>query len=129
MLAAYGVDVLDPGVSLRRVHVLLERLPPAARVQGEHWSTEAELLAHVLDALRDLTWITSTAYGGKSPQPKPVQRPPLRERVEQLAPAGHAAPQISAHELAAQGGTVKTASWAEAGMLMAGMPGVRVNDG
>jgi hypothetical protein len=127
MLAAYGVDVLDPAVSLRRVHVLLERLPPAARVQGEHWSTEAELLAHLIDAVQDLTWVTSTAYGGKSPHPKPVKRPPLRARDE-LPPAGQV-PAASAHELAASGAKVKTASWAEAGMLMAGMPGVRVNDG
>ena len=32
MLAAYGIDVLDPQGSTRRVHMLLERLPPQFRL-------------------------------------------------------------------------------------------------
>ena len=121
MLAAFGVDVLDPAVSVRRVHVLLERLPPHARVQGEHWSTEAELLGHLLDAVQDLTWVTARAYGSNAPRPQPVKRPPLRDRGKLPALAA------GAQQPAAPGAPVQAASWAEAGALIAGMPGVRVH--
>ena len=99
MLEVYGVDVLDPAVSTRRVAVLLERLPPYARRFGEAWSTEAELLAVVSDQLAQLTWVTLRAAGAKNatrprplprpggrparpPRPKPqASGPPLRPRV------------------------------------------------
>jgi len=80
MLAAYGVDVLDPGVSLRRVWVLLHRLPPWARRPGEDWSTEAELLALLSDQIADLTWLVSQLGGGKSARPRPLPRPAPRRR-------------------------------------------------
>ena len=76
MLEVYGVDVLDPAVSTRRVAVLLERLPPYARRPGEHWSTEAELLALVSDQLAQLTWVTLRAAGAKNAtRPRPLPRP------------------------------------------------------
>jgi hypothetical protein len=121
MLAAFGVDVLDPAVSVRRVHVLLERLPPHARVQGEHWSTEAELLGHLVDAVQDLTWVTARAYGSNAQRPQPLKRPPLRERGRPAARPAAALPPVP------DGGPVKAGSWAEAGALIAGLPGVRVH--
>ena len=76
MLEVYGVDVLDPAVSTRRVAVLLERLPPYARRPGEHWSTEAELLAVLADELAQLTWVTLRAHGAKgATRPRPMPRP------------------------------------------------------
>jgi hypothetical protein len=126
MLAAYGVDVLDPAVSVRRVHVLLERLPPSARNGGELWSTEAELLAHVIDSVRELTWLTASAHGNAGARPKPVDRPPLRGQGEHAAPA---AAQPSQRAQLNAGGEVKAGSWAEAGLLIAGLSGVRVHDG
>jgi len=118
MLAAYGVDVLDPSVSLRRIWVLLNRLPPAARRGGEQWSTEAELLAGLIDHVANLTWVTLKANGAKNvSRPKPLPRPKLRP----LRPAGQAA-------APAPGGPVKTASWTEAAKAIAAVPGVVVTD-
>jgi hypothetical protein len=85
MLAAYGVDVLDPGVSTRRVWVLLERLPPAVRRLGEQWSTEAELLAGLIDEVAYNTWVLARVYGSRSSAPKPVPRPPQRRREPEPA--------------------------------------------
>jgi hypothetical protein len=119
MLAAFGVDVLDPAVSVRRVHVLLERLPPHARTLGEQWSTEGELLAHLIDSVESLTWVTARAYGSNAPRPRPVSRPPLRDRGQAAAPARREA-------ALSDGAPVQAASWAEAGMMIAGLPGVRV---
>jgi hypothetical protein len=78
LLAAYGVDVLDPKVSLRRVYVLVRHMRPgySADVRSEtSWSVEAHLLASVLDALAGLTYVTLRAAGGKAPVPKPFPRP------------------------------------------------------
>jgi hypothetical protein len=120
MLAAYGVDVLDPGVSLRRIHVLLERLPPQGRRCGEMWSTESELLATLIDAVSTLTWVTQAAYGGKAPRPQPMPRPDARHKPQ--------APPQAAGSLA-DGSPRQTASWAEAIESMAGIDGVRVRNG
>jgi hypothetical protein len=84
MFAAFGVDVLAPGVSLRRIWSLLSRLPPQYRAGGEVWSTEAELLALVVDHLAHLTWVTARAAGAKSvakprPLPRPTSAPVMRE--------------------------------------------------
>jgi len=80
MLAAYGLDVLDPAVSPRRVWELVQRLPPWARLPGEDWSTEASLLALLIDHVADLTWLVAKLGGSNSPRPNPLPRPrPRRE--------------------------------------------------
>jgi hypothetical protein len=114
-----GVDVLDPRVTLRRVWVLLHRLPPSVRRPGEAWSTEAELLATVIDHLAYLTWVTLKAAGAQSAQrPRPMQRPARRPGLAE--PPAAPAPAIAEGER-------KTGSWAEAGELIAAMPGVVVS--
>jgi hypothetical protein len=125
MLAAYGVDVLDPGTSLRRIHVLLERLPPHARRGGEQWSTEAELLATIIDALQTLTWVTVRGHGANAPRPKPVTRPPARRR-----PRRAAAPRPRrALGQVQDDGDEPTQSWADAIEAIAATDGVRVRHG
>lgn len=117
MLAAYGVDVRDPATSTRRVHVLLERLPPSARRGGEVWSTEAELLALLIDHVANLTWVTIRAAGGKNTtRPRPVPRP---RRAVTAQPSAHVPGR-------ADGGPVKTSTWMDAARQLAGMPGVEV---
>jgi hypothetical protein len=93
MQAAYGLDVLDPGVSPRRVWALSQRLPPWARRPGEDWSVESELLALVVDNLADLTWLVSQLGGAKSARPRPLPRP-----------QGRAAAGVAAEALPAPGG-------------------------
>lgn len=79
MLRTFGVDILDPSVTLRRVWVLVNRLPPGAWADHEHdasWSIEAHLLASAIDALNQLTWVTvATNSKSKPKRPKPVKRP------------------------------------------------------
>jgi hypothetical protein len=117
LLAAYGIDSLDPEVSTRRVHVLLERLPPQFRAPGEQWSVEAELLAALIDQVAQLTWITLRANGAQSAaRPRPIPRPARRHRPEPPA----AQP---------RGDEGKAGSWIEAGRMLAGMRGVVVNRG
>lgn len=109
-MAAYGIDTLDPGVSTRRVAVLLDQLPSWARGPGESWSTEAHLLALVVDHLAQLTWVTLKANGAKmAPRPKPLQRP--SERGAKREPLT---------------GQPRSGGWSEAIMALAGMPGVEV---
>ena len=77
VMAGYGVDVLDPAVTPRRVAVLVERLPPFARGPGEEWSTEADLLALLIDHVANLTWITLRAHGSKAGRGRgPASAPP-----------------------------------------------------
>ena len=81
MLAHYGIDVLRPTVSLRRLWTLLHRLPPGVWPQQESpmsWSTEAHLLAVVSDQLAGLTYVVRRALGGKGSRPKPMPRPHAR---------------------------------------------------
>lgn len=126
MLAAYGVDVLDPGTSLRRIHVLLERLPPHARRGGESWSTESELLAALIDHVAMLTWVTLRSGGTNASRPKPIERPPLRK----TAPRRAAAPRPRrALGKAEDFGEETTAGWADAIGAIAGTDGVRVRHG
>jgi hypothetical protein len=129
MLEVYGVDVLDPAVSTRRVAVLLERLPPYARRPGEHWSTEAELLAVVADQLAQLTWVTLRAAGARNvARPRPIPRP--GDRTNRRGPTselgGPARGQAAAPETAGQG---KAGTWADAIRMLAGTPGMRRRDG
>src|SRR5580693_5854333 len=106
IMEVYGVDVLDPAVSTRRVAVLLERLPPYARRPGEHWSTEAELLAVVADQLAQLTWVTLRAHGAKNAaRPRPLPRPGIRAQSARNSAGPPPGP-------AAEGG--KAGTWADA---------------
>lgn len=121
MLEVYGVDVLDPAVSTRRVAVLLERLPPYARRFGEAWSTEAELLALVSDQLAQLTWVTLRAAGAKNAaRPRPIPRPGRTIRHGSASDRERAAP--AAAPAPAEG---KAGTWADAARMLAGMPGMR----
>jgi hypothetical protein len=131
MLAAYGVDVLDPDVSTRRVKVLLDRVPPSARRGGEQWSTEADLLAALIDHVAYLTWVTLKAHGAKgAAKPKPVPRPkrsPVNAAAESARKRAVDAARAQPRALA---GTVteapaKAASWADAILAIAKVPGVR----
>jgi hypothetical protein len=117
MLQVYGVDTLDPHVSTRRVGVLIDRLPPYARTFGEQWSTEAELLAVLIDHVANLTWITMRAHGAKrATRPRPIPRPGLRNQPTQPLVAE------------AQEGSKKTGSWMDAAKQLAGVTGVKVRD-
>jgi hypothetical protein len=84
MMAVYGIDVLDPSVSLRRIHVLSQRLPPGAlpRVDEGSWTNEAHLLARLNDAIDLLTWVVMRVAGSKAKQPKPLPRPGSRGKPE-----------------------------------------------
>jgi hypothetical protein len=116
MLQVYGVDVLAPGLSARRLAVLVNNLPPQARRFGEPWSTEADLLALVSDQLRELTWATLRIGGAKGlPRPRPLPRPGQQRPGPSRAPA--------------QPGPAKAASWAQAAQMIGAIPGVVVTDG
>jgi hypothetical protein len=119
MLAHYGVDVLDPDVSLRRVWVLARRLPAGAWPDpgsAMNWSTETHLLAHVLDALAALTYITIKAAGGKPAKPKPFPRPAAPRRPPARPGAGQRA----------QPGT---GGWAQLAQALVGQQGVVIHRG
>ena len=81
MQAHYGVDTLDPALTLRKLWVLLQRLPPGAwsdPTSEASWSIEAYLLAAAVDRMAELSWITATVNSkkGQGPKrPKPVPRP------------------------------------------------------
>ena len=78
MMAVYGVNVLDPSVSLRRIHVLARRLPIGSMPLNElaSWSTETHLLARLNDAIDLLTFVVLKLAGSKSVEkPKPIERP------------------------------------------------------
>ena len=118
-MAGFGVDVLDPAVSTRRVAVLLDRLPPHARRNGQQWSTEAELLAVLVDHLAALTWVTMRAHGAKNvAKPRPIPRPPQ--------PGGAAPRPAQPTPGPAKPGAAKTSSWADAAAMLGEMPGVKV---
>jgi len=91
MLATYGVDVLDPAVSLRRVHVLATRLPSGslpAMDSPAAWSTEAHLMARLNDAIDLLIWVTLRVHNSKVQRPKPMPRPGGARRRPGQASAG-----------------------------------------
>lgn len=90
MLATFGVDTLaDPGPSPRRMHHLLQALPSGAFPGVDHpaaWSTEAHLLAAVVDEVRNLTWVEVAKASKRRPkQPKPMPRPGARRRQKVTA--------------------------------------------
>ncbi|MDR1999454.1 MAG: hypothetical protein LBQ06_05880, partial [Frankiaceae bacterium] len=120
MLAGYGTDVLDPQVTARRIHVLATRMPPQWRTPGEQWTTEAHLLAALIDHVAQLTYITLKANGAKSvTKPKPVPRP------GRFLPGGAATPSAAAPSPAA--GPVTTGSWSDAAKQLALVKGVIVS--
>lgn len=116
-------------MSTRRVHVLLRQLPPGARRGGQRWSTEAELVAAVVDHLAMLTYVTLKANGAKSAKkPAPVPRP-AEERAfaradssrKRAVDAGHAPGGLPGS------GPAKAGTWAEAALALARVPGVKVD--
>ena len=76
-MRVYGVD--PQRASLRRVWVLLQRLPQGSWIQGQgpgSWTNEAYLLANVIDALNQVVWVLVATNSKRKPkQPKPVPRP------------------------------------------------------
>lgn len=79
MLATYGIDTLDPRLTLRRMWVLLRRLPAGSWPDPDEaasWSIESHLLAAVVDRLGELAWLTAAVNSKKQPKkPKPIPRP------------------------------------------------------
>lgn len=91
----YGVDLRDlwrGGLSLRRVGVLIVGLPPESltmsallpmmpeQVESDkpdrQWSTEAQLLASVVDAVTSLTHVYVAGHSKTSPPRwQPIKRP------------------------------------------------------
>ena len=114
MLAAYGLDVMDPHVSLRRVWVLSQRMPPWARLPGEDWSIESGLLALLIDHVAELTWVVTQLGGSHNPRPQPMPRPKLRHELDR--PPSSPPPEPSS-----------SFGWAKE--LMGGMEGVVVKHG
>ena len=111
-----GLDVLDQRVTLRRIHVLLHRLPPGSWPNQDRplaWTVEAYLLAGLFDAVQMLTFVTLKASGSKSVrQPRPLPRPkaaPVRARNR-------------------EGETRKRSGWADLADLLKGQKGVEVID-
>jgi hypothetical protein len=123
-MAAYGVDVLDPAVSTRRVGVLVDRLPPYARNTGEQWSTEAELLAVLVDHVANLTWVTLRAHGAKNvARPRPVPRPGSRAQSARNS----APPPAGSRNGTGNEGPRKAGSWLDAARQLATIPGVKMS--
>src|SRR5262249_44703875 len=123
MAQAYGgLDVRDPRVSLRRFAVLLDYLPPSARRIGQQWSTEAELLALLVDHVAYLTWVTLRAAGAKNaPKPSPIPRPATATVRPSPQPVGPPAGESA--------GSGTGPSWERAAQQLALIPGVVVEHG
>lgn len=90
----YGLDLTDclrGSLSLRRVDVLVAGLPaesltmsalapvmaqlPASDAPPRQWSTEAHLVASVVDAVTQLTAIYTAAHSKSAPKWEPLPRP------------------------------------------------------
>jgi hypothetical protein len=87
LLSAYGVDVLDPATTPRRILTLLRLLPAGTwpdysdTANAAVWSTEAHLLASVIDALQWNTWTLARVNSRRKPkEPTPVKRPGAKAR-------------------------------------------------
>lgn len=89
MQAAYGLDPAD--LTLRRLWVLLHRLPPGAwnvEDSPHSWSTETWMLANIVDALNQVAWIVLATNSKKRPKrPKPFPRPGVKQKKGGLAGA------------------------------------------
>jgi hypothetical protein len=67
--------VRDPGTDLRRIYLAVKNLPMGVwpdSTHGASWTVESYLLANVLDAIRELTWVTIKVNAGKNAH---VKRP------------------------------------------------------
>lgn len=77
LLRVYGVD--SHRATLRRVGVLLRRLPPGTWQKDEgpgSWSREAWMLADVIDAMNTTAWLIAAVNSKRQPErPKPYPRP------------------------------------------------------
>jgi hypothetical protein len=85
LLRVYGIDVLDPNISLRRVALAVTALPMGSWPDPDHdasWSVTDHLLATLCDCVRENTWVTAQANAGKRKidRPKPVDRPGRRHQ-------------------------------------------------
>lgn len=82
VLARYGVD--PHTCTLRRLHVLVTALPPGYWPDPDNamsWSPEAHLLAGVVDAVNQTTWMVAAVNSKRPPKrPKPMPRPGGRQR-------------------------------------------------
>lgn len=105
LLRVYGVD--PHRATLRRVGVLMRRLPPGSWHKDDgpgSWTPEAYLLAGVLDAINGLTWVqVQKSSKRKVKQPKPTWRPGHKKQAKRM-------------------------SWAEFGAALGGQEGVRVHE-
>ena len=77
LLRVYGID--PHRATLRRVGVLARRLPPGTWHAGDgpgSWTSEAYLLANVVDAINNLTYVqVQKSSKRKIKPPKPTWRP------------------------------------------------------
>jgi len=72
---------MDPSVSLRRVDLALRGLPMGVWPDAESpasWHVSDYLLANLIDAVRELTWVVARTNGAKAKKPDPVYRPGSR---------------------------------------------------
>ncbi len=90
VLARYGVD--PQTVTLRRLRVLLLGMPPGYWPDDQSeasWSAEAHLLAAVVDAVQQTTWVVAAANSKRPPKrPKPLRRPGARRSGMSLTDMG-----------------------------------------
>lgn len=104
LLRVYGID--PHRATLRRVGVLVRRLPPGSWHKDAglgSWTTEAYLLANVIDALNRLTYVqVQKSSKRKVKEPKPTWRPGQARKQK--------------------------VSWAEFGKALGASEGVRVHE-
>lgn len=87
VLARYGVDPWT--CSLRRLFVLLQAMPPGYWPDTEVeavWSVESHLLAGLIDAVNQTTWMVAAANSKRPPaRPKPFPRPGGKAKAKGLS--------------------------------------------
>lgn len=96
ILRTYGLDTLADPISPRRMIALLRGLPSGSLEawtdNAAAWSTEAHLLAHLVDAVQWNTWTLARVNSKSKPkEPKPTPRPgpkPKRRTTSIQALAG-----------------------------------------
>ena len=99
LLRVYGVD--PHRATLRRVAVLLRRLPPGTwhRDEVSSWTRESWMLADVVDAVNTTAWMIAAVNSKTTPQrPKPYPRPNVP--TQPTRPANTKSWSAIAHELA-----------------------------
>lgn len=80
MLRVYGLDTLADPISPRRMVALLRGMPSGTLEEwtdhANAWSTEAHLLAHLIDVVQWNTWTLARVNSKTKPkEPKPMPRP------------------------------------------------------